>query len=229
MSEHSGTQKHQDMAGALFIIDLARCTGCHACAVACKDRGVRDASGRNIALPDDVDMLWVRSDERGHYPQPDVEPLEVTFRPIHCWHCQDADVAANGCAAVCPVEAIRADGDGHWLIDLDTCVRCGACAEACPFEAIDQLVDGTPVVCDGCIDELARGWEPTCVRACPMRALAYRPYDGAGYSGAGYSGAGYSGAVSSAEEYAGREPDTTWDAHDLRPRVVYLKRRKESQ
>jgi anaerobic dimethyl sulfoxide reductase subunit B len=224
MSEYPRTQKHQDMAGALFIIDLARCTGCHACAVACKDRGASGVSGRDASLLDDVDMLWVRSEERSRHAQPDGELLEVIFRPIHCWHCQDADVAANGCAAVCPVEAIRAEGDGHWRIDLDTCVRCGACAEICPFEAIDQLADGTPVVCDGCVDELARGWEPTCVRACPMRALAYRPYDGAEYSAAEYSAAGYS-----AQEYAGREPDTTWNAHGLRPRVVYLKRRKESQ
>jgi anaerobic dimethyl sulfoxide reductase subunit B len=221
MSEHLERQTHPDMAGVLFIIDLARCTGCHACAVACKDRGDSGVLGRDASLLDAVDMLWVHSEERGHYPQPDVEPLAVTFRPVHCFHCQDADVAANGCAAACPVEAIRPDGDGHWQIDLDTCVRCGACAEVCPFEAIDQLADGTPVKCDGCVDELARGWEPTCVRACPMRALAYRPYDGAEYSGAKYSG-----AVPSAEDYAGREPDRAWEAHDLRPRVVYLKRRK---
>ena len=71
-----------------------------------------------------------------------------------------------------------------------------------------KLADGTPVACDGCIDELARGWEPTCVRACPMRALAYRPYD--------------------PEDYAGREPDLAWEDHGLRPRVVYLRRRAES-
>ena len=216
MSEQPERQKHEDMAGALFIIDLARCTGCHACAMACKDRGASGVLEYEASLLDDVDMLWVRSEEQGGYPQPGIEPLAVTFRPAHCFHCQDADVAANGCAKACPVEAIRADGDGHWRIDLDTCVRCGACAEVCPFEAIDQLADGTPVKCDGCVDELAQGWEPTCVRACPMRALAYRPYDGAGYSA----------AVPSAEEYAGREPDPAWDAHGLRPRVVYLKRRK---
>jgi anaerobic dimethyl sulfoxide reductase subunit B len=210
MSEHLKRQMHQDMARAMFIIDLARCTGCHACAVACKDRGARDELGRNTALPDDVDMLWVHSEERGHYPQADVEPLALTFRPVHCFHCQDAGVAANGCATACPVEAIQADDDGHWRVDLDTCVRCGACAEVCPFEAIDQLADGTPVTCDGCVDELARGWEPICVRACPMRALAYGPYDG---------------PVPSAEDYAGREPDLAWDAHGLRPRVVYLERR----
>ena len=49
--------------------------------------------------------------------------------------------------------------------------------EACPFDAVATLPDGTAVKCDGCADEMAEGREPTCVRACPMRALCFAPPD----------------------------------------------------
>ncbi len=138
----------------VYLIDVPRCTGCQACAIACKDRA---------HLADDVDWLRVERREGGRYPRPTLE-----FRVAHCWHCADP-----ACAAACPAEAIARDAQGRMQIDGGLCTSCGACVAACPFGAIALPGDGPATKCDGCADELARGWEPTCVRACPMRALGW--------------------------------------------------------
>jgi anaerobic dimethyl sulfoxide reductase subunit B (iron-sulfur subunit) len=142
------------MIRSTFVIDLARCTGCDACAIACKDRA---------GLPDDVDWLHVHSKEGGAYPH-----VRLTYRPVHCFHCADP-----ACAAACPVDAIARQDDGHVIIDEATCIGCGACVDACPFGAITLTSEQIATKCDGCAAETARGERPVCVRACPLRALGW--------------------------------------------------------
>ena len=168
----------------VFIVDMARCVGCHTCAVACKDRA---------DLPDELDWLRVETHLTGAYPQP-----TLTFHVVHCWHC-----VSPTCTAACPTQAIHTTDEGWVRIDHELCIACGACAEACPWGTIALDADGLPSKCDGCVDELARGWEPTCVRACPLRALVF-------------------GAP---EELARpRRADPTWDGGRLAPRVYYAVR-----
>jgi anaerobic dimethyl sulfoxide reductase subunit B (iron-sulfur subunit) len=159
-----------------FTIDLARCTGCQTCSVACKDRA---------GLPDDLDWLRVEEHEGGAYPHP-----TLYYRVSHCFHCAQAP-----CIGVCPTGALGRPGalgqpgapgqpEGWVQIDAGLCIACGACIEACPLGAIVMRPEGVASKCDGCADEVARGWGPTCVRACPMRALGYAaegrsPADGA--------------------------------------------------
>lgn len=138
----------------VYTVDLARCTGCQTCAVACKDRA---------DLSDSLDWLRIEAEDHGTYPR-----VTLSFRVIHCFHCAQAP-----CAAVCPSGAIARDDLGLMQIDGAVCVRCGACGEVCPFGAIVLPEQGAASKCDGCADEVQQGWEPTCVRACPMRALAY--------------------------------------------------------
>ncbi len=144
------------MSDALYLIDLARCTGCGACSIACKDRA---------GLPDDVDWLRVETHEEGAFPSP-----TLTYRVTHCFHC-----ATPSCAEVCPTAAMAKRGDEWVLIDTELCIACGSCVEACPFAAVTIQDGGIATKCDGCADQVAQGWSPTCVRACPMRALHYGP------------------------------------------------------
>ena len=144
------------MSDRVFIIDLARCTGCGACLIACKDRA---------GMPDHVDLLRIETTESGAFPTP-----EVAHRVVHCFHCAHAP-----CVEACPERALAHTEDGLVALDRDACVGCGQCAEACPFAAIEALPDGAAAKCDGCGDEASQGREPTCVRACPMRALGYAP------------------------------------------------------
>jgi anaerobic dimethyl sulfoxide reductase subunit B (iron-sulfur subunit) len=146
--------------GFCFTIDLARCTGCQACSIACKDRA---------GLPDDVDWLRVEAHESGAYPTPN-----LIYRVVHCFHC-----AEPPCTEVCPTNGLATQDDGWVQIDAESCIACEACLDACPFSAIVQRPGGGATKCDGCADEIRRGWAPTCVRACPMRALDYGPLTGA--------------------------------------------------
>jgi Fe-S-cluster-containing dehydrogenase component len=166
-----------------YIVDLARCTGCHTCAIACKDRA---------GLPDDLDWLRVEAREEGDYPQP-----TLTYRVSHCYHC-----AAPPCVDVCPTGAMAKSPEGV-QVAADLCIACGACIEACPFGAIVMRPEGVVSKCDGCVDEVARGWQPTCVRACPMRVLAYAP---------------------TGDLPENRVLDPTFDDHGIGPSVLYLRR-----
>ena len=75
------------MGQLAIIVDLDRCTGCHACSIACKQEN-------NVALG----AFWQRVYEVGpHGRFPD---LAMYFLPVACQHCNDAP-----CVKVCPVQA----------------------------------------------------------------------------------------------------------------------------
>lgn len=166
-----------------FTIDLTRCTGCKACLVACKDRA---------GLPDELDWLRVEAHEGGDFPAP-----TLLYRVVHCFHCADP-----ACVAACPTGAMARQAGGWVQVAAELCIACGACVEACPFEAVVMGAESANK-CDGCVDEIARGWDPTCVRACPMRAL-----DGPG----------------TPAQKPGRTVDDTFDDHGIGPSVVYWRR-----
>jgi anaerobic dimethyl sulfoxide reductase subunit B (iron-sulfur subunit) len=177
------------MSQATYTIDIVRCIGCQTCSVACKDRA---------DSPDGNDRLRVDRYEAGDYPAP-----SLFYRVMHCFHCADP-----ACAAVCPVDALVKGADGLVALDREACTGCGACANACPYGAITMLPEGVADKCDGCADELASGWEPTCVRACPLRALDY-------------------GVMGDALP-VGRRADVTFDGHGIGPAVVYWRRNERS-
>lgn len=144
------------MSRRLFVIDIERCTGCNACSIACKDRS---------GLPDDLDFLRVERIESGLYPD-----VDMYYRIIHCFHCEKPPCVDN-----CPTGAISKKKDGFIHLNVDNCNNCGTCKDVCPFDSIIELPEGFHSKCDGCYDEVTKEWDPTCVRACPMRALSFKP------------------------------------------------------
>jgi len=169
----------------LFIIDIASCTGCHACSVACKDRA---------NLPDELDLLRAEEQIEGTYPE-----IDVSYRITHCFHCDDP-----ACVEACPTSAMEKQEDGLVTVQKDKCIGCGECVDSCPFDSI-VLHDDKATKCDGCADEVAEGWDPVCVRACPMRALRYES-----------PGHGL---------LRNRIQDPDFDDHGIEPSVMYLRRR----
>ena len=176
------------MNGAVFVVDMAACTGCYACSVACKDRA---------GLPDALDLLRVEVHETGVYPD-----TGLYFRIIHCFHC-----AEPPCVEACPSQGITKGEDGLVRLHEAECNGCGECIDACPFGAIVARPDGTAVKCDACADELALGWDPTCVRSCPVRALQYGPSPGL--------------------QHENRVQDPGFEDYGIGPAVLHLRRQKK--
>lgn len=154
-----------------FYFDASACTGCKACAIACKDRS---------SLP--VGINWRKVYDYGggswipHPAHPDImipNNVFVYSTSTACMHCEKPL-----CAEACPAKAITKRDDGIVLIDPDLCIGCRYCEWACPYggpQFNEEL--GVMTKCDFCQDLQAQGMNPACVDACPMRALGFGELD----------------------------------------------------
>jgi anaerobic dimethyl sulfoxide reductase subunit B (iron-sulfur subunit) len=148
-----------------FHFDASACTACKACAIACKDRS---------SLP--VGINWRKVYEYGGgewIADPTHKDLSIPSNVFAysvsaaCMHCENPI-----CTEVCPVSAITKGEDGIVTIDKDKCIGCRYCEWACPYGAPQFNEDmGYMTKCDFCQDLQAKGQNPVCVDACPMRAL----------------------------------------------------------
>ena len=159
-----------------MVIDVARCVGCQACTVACK---------QEHGLPAETAWRWVADCEVGEYP--DVRRL---FLPMQCMHC-----AAPPCVPVCPTGASRQRQDGIVWIDAAACVGCGYCSMACPYQARHPApsptghVDAVMTKCTFCKERVDGGLErglvpgvdpdatPACAGACIAGAIVFGDLD----------------------------------------------------
>lgn len=153
------------MTQKAFYFDSTRCTGCKTCELACKD--YKD-------LDQEVAFRKVYDYEGGDWKQNSDGTCTTTAFVYHvsmsCNHCDDP-----ACVHVCPTGAMHKDAEtGLVSVDAAKCIGCGYCHMACPYNApkVDRRV-GHSVKCDGCADRVAKGLEPICVGACPLRALQF--------------------------------------------------------
>jgi len=149
-----------------FYFDQTRCTGCHACAVACKDWHDIDAGP--------VNWLRIEAIEKGQYPE-----LFLAYLFSPCYHC-----ASPACVLACPVNAIsKRESDGIVTVDREKCLgkeECNTlCLNACPWNApqFGPEADARMQKCDLCMERLEQGQQPICVEACPMYALEVAPLE----------------------------------------------------
>ena len=149
-----------------FHFDQTRCTGCHTCAVACKDWHDIDAGP--------VSWMQVNIIETGKFPKPFVAYL---VRP--CYQC-----ANPPCVMACPVDAIiKRESDGLVVVDAAKClgnIACHTlCLNACPWDApqFGPEKNAKMQKCDLCLERLEQGQQAICVEACPMYALDVGPLD----------------------------------------------------
>jgi len=143
-----------------FYFDQGRCSGCHACAVVCKD-------WNNIA-PGPQKPLRIYKWETGTWPNTTRHTL---FAP--CYHCQNPVCvdAANGAL-------IKEPKYGAVLIDpaKATSPALRAANDACPYGAIafdSDATNATAYKCTMCVDKLEQGQMPACVMTCAFRALDF--------------------------------------------------------
>ena len=143
-----------------FSFDIARCSGCMACMVACFDQNDMPGNGSTFR--------HVTKIETGIYPV-----VNIQYVSLACMHCGEAP-----CLAVCPTKAIcKSPENGIVTVNREACIGCHGCATVCPFGA-PQFPDGNLMSkCDLCVARVAAGMEPACVRTCPTRALGFGPMD----------------------------------------------------
>jgi anaerobic dimethyl sulfoxide reductase subunit B (iron-sulfur subunit) len=155
------------MTRLAFFFDAAACSGCKTCQVACKDKN---------DLP--VGQTWRRVYEvsgGGWKKEGSVWKQEVFAYNLSmsCNHCADPICANN-----CPTRAIQKRDDGIVLIDPKSCIGCKYCSWVCPYGAPQFNPEkGVMGKCDLCADYVDQGKKPSCVDACPMRALDFGDYD----------------------------------------------------
>ena len=153
-------------AKKVFVIDVAKCNGCHSCQIVCKDEHVGN-DWTPIAKPQpEVGQFWLELTERVRGTVPKVK---VAYRPHLCMHCDKAP-----CIESCKVEgALYKRDDGLVIIDPVKCTGCKNCVDACPYDTIFFNEDlNIAQKCTGCAHLLDDGWtEPRCADACPTLAI----------------------------------------------------------
>ncbi|MBN1161868.1 MAG: 4Fe-4S dicluster domain-containing protein [Dehalococcoidales bacterium] len=179
-----------------MVVNLIKCTRCHACIAACRIEHF---------LP--MGMNWPRLIAW----ETDVPGEELTTIPVRCNQCKDAP-----CVEVCPAEATKKREDGIVYVDNDICVGCRYCIIACPYQnrtflsrdkdpgyfpgyertrfekagrKIYPHTVGTTEKCDFCMERIDAGLAkglvpgkdreatPACVNTCQARALTFGDLD----------------------------------------------------
>ena len=88
---------------------------------------------------------------------------------LACNHCEEPI-----CVEICPARALAKRADGIVLIDADKCIGCKYCSWACPYGAPQYDAEaGRMTKCTFCVEDLDAGLPPSCVAACPLRALDF--------------------------------------------------------
>jgi len=113
-----------------MIIDLRKCVGCGACALACKTEN-NTALRNNGQTHNWADFIHETS---GTFPNTKFRTI-----PVLCNHCTDAP-----CVEECPVEpkAMHKTADGITMHNAERCIGCRACQEACPYSMDEVKKDG---------------------------------------------------------------------------------------
>ncbi|NQV55074.1 MAG: oxidoreductase, partial [Rhodospirillales bacterium] len=148
-----------------LIVDVANCTNCNVCVLACHDEHVGNAFPGYAEEMPKHGHKWIRieANERGKSPM-----MDIAFLPVMCQHCDDAP-----CIAAAENGAVTKRGDGIVIIDPVKSKGQTQLVDACPYGAIwwnDELKIPQAWIFDAHL--LDDGWEePRAVTVCASGAL----------------------------------------------------------
>jgi Fe-S-cluster-containing dehydrogenase component len=139
-----------------FLLDLNRCTGCHACMLACS---IENELGQGKSWRE----VYTFNAQR----RPSMARFHLS---LGCLHCTDP-----ACMRGCPSLAYARDpSTGAVLIDSRLCIGCKYCNWVCPFDApLYSSSTGTISKCTLCSHRLTHGRAPACASLCPTGALQF--------------------------------------------------------
>lgn len=151
----------------VFVIDVAKCSGCHNCQLSCKDEHCENDWRPYAAPQPPTGQFWCRVTD---HPRGTIPKVKIHYIPTLCNHCADAP-----CLSAAQNGAVYRREDGLVIIDPEKAAGQKALADTCPYGAIfwnEEL--NLPQKCTGCAHLLDNGAsKPRCVEACPTDAMQF--------------------------------------------------------
>ena len=167
------------MAEYIKLVDVTKCTGCRGCQVACKQWNELPGelhlyTGSLQSSKDLTPNTWclIRFDEVEKKGK-----LNWLMRHDACMHCE-----TPACVKACPTGSLSKTDEGAVVHNKKTCIGCKSCIAACPFTPDRVQWDHArrkTQKCDLCADtpflgdKGGPGGVQTCVRVCPVNAIAF--------------------------------------------------------
>lgn len=182
-----------------MVVDLARCTGCGACAVSCYAENNINVRGE-AQMRDGREGAWLQI---APYRDPDA-PGRLGFFPVMCQHCDAAP-----CEPVCPVYASTHNEEGLNAQVYNRCIGTRYCSNNCPYKVrrfnwydvefeeplnlqlnpeVSVRSRGVMEKCTFCIQRIRQAEhralregravrdgeiQPACAQSCPTRAIVF--------------------------------------------------------
>ena len=150
-----------------MVIDVAKCSGCYACFLACKDENCgEEFPGYSVGQPM-TGQHWINlvEVERGTYPK-----VKLAHVPVTCAQCDNPS-----CLKASKDGAVYQREDGVVMIDPVKAVGQKQLVNACPYRVIFWNEEkNVAQKCDMCAHLMDNGYKsPRCVEMCPTGCLTF--------------------------------------------------------
>ena len=156
-----------EMKRPAFYFDSDACSGCKTCQIACKDKNNLDIGVNWRKVYEITGGSWEKD---GDAWRSNVIAYNISMA---CNHCEDPV-----CLKSCPAKAMTKAENGIVKIDQEKCMGCKYCSWTCPYSALQyDTINGVMTKCDMCEEYIMEGRKPSCVDACPTRALDFGEYN----------------------------------------------------
>ncbi len=172
-SPSSGTNIRRESVEVSKLVDIDLCIGCKACEVACKEwNGLEPDDTANFGSYQSHEDLTASTWDLMRFNEVDLDNGDMAWliRKDSCLHCDEP-----GCLLACPAPGAVVQYE-NGIVDFDQtkCIGCQYCVTGCPFD-IPRFDQTTKKVykCTMCVDRVAGGLEPACVKACPTGSIRF--------------------------------------------------------